>query len=133
MTLLSNIRFEVFTAVTMKNAVLWDVAPCRYCVNRRFGKTYCLHLLGRKIRGRGTSLSRWLQTATADFSTQKMEAICSSETSVHTRSTRHHIPEDGMLLLSDASRPDTYLQFICRYSACIYTTNTKSKFSINMP
>jgi hypothetical protein len=23
-----NVRFEVFTAVTMKNAVFWDVAPC---------------------------------------------------------------------------------------------------------
>jgi hypothetical protein len=51
-----NVRFEVFTAVTMKNAVFLDVAPCRYCVNRRFGGT-----------------------------------------SVHTRSTQHHIPEDGIL------------------------------------
>jgi hypothetical protein len=33
----------------------------------------------------------------ADFSTLKMEAIRSSETSVHTRSTRRHIPEDGIL------------------------------------
>jgi hypothetical protein len=33
----------------------------------------------------------------ADFSTLKMEAIRSSETSVHTRSTRIHIPEDGIL------------------------------------
>jgi hypothetical protein len=24
-----NVRFEVFTAVTMKNAILWDVVPCR--------------------------------------------------------------------------------------------------------
>jgi hypothetical protein len=32
----------------------------------------------------------------ADFSTLKMEAIRSSETSVHTRSTRRHIPEDGI-------------------------------------
>jgi hypothetical protein len=31
------IRFEVFTAVTMKKAVFWDVAPCRSGVNRRFG------------------------------------------------------------------------------------------------
>jgi hypothetical protein len=41
--LLRIVRFEVFTAVTMKNAVFWDVAPCRYFVNRRFGGTYCLH------------------------------------------------------------------------------------------
>jgi hypothetical protein len=29
------VTFEVFTAVTMKNAVFWDVAPCGYCLNRR--------------------------------------------------------------------------------------------------
>jgi hypothetical protein len=56
----------------MKNAVFWDVAPCRSCVNRP------AHA--------GSSL--------ADFSTPKMEAIHSSETSVH---TRRHIPEDGIL------------------------------------
>jgi hypothetical protein len=34
-----HVRFEVFTAVTMKKAIFWDVAPCRYCINRRFGGT----------------------------------------------------------------------------------------------
>jgi hypothetical protein len=43
------VRFEVFTAVTLKNDVLWDVVPCRSCVNRRFGGTYRLHRPGRKI------------------------------------------------------------------------------------
>jgi hypothetical protein len=33
----------------------------------------------------------------ADFSTLKMEAIRSSKTSIHTRSTRRHITEDGIL------------------------------------
>jgi hypothetical protein len=33
----------------------------------------------------------------ADFSIIKMEAINSSETSGHTRSTRRHIPEDGII------------------------------------
>jgi hypothetical protein len=28
-----NVRFEVFTAVTMKNAVFWDVAPCGFNIN----------------------------------------------------------------------------------------------------
>jgi hypothetical protein len=32
-----------------------------------------------------------------DFSTLKMEAIRSSKTLAHTRSTRHHIPEDSIL------------------------------------
>jgi hypothetical protein len=35
----------------------------------------------------------------ADFSTLKIQAIRSCETSVHTRSTRRLIPEDGILLL----------------------------------
>jgi hypothetical protein len=43
----------------MKNAVFWDVAPCRSCLNRCFGVTYRLHLQGRKIRDWGTSVSRW--------------------------------------------------------------------------
>jgi hypothetical protein len=42
------VRFEVSTAMTMKNAVFWDVAPCRYCINRRFRGTYRLHLQGRR-------------------------------------------------------------------------------------
>jgi hypothetical protein len=54
------VGFEVFTAMTMKNAVFWDVAPCRSCVNRCFGGTCRLHLQGIKIRERGTSVSRWL-------------------------------------------------------------------------
>jgi hypothetical protein len=89
-----DVRVEVFTAVTMKNAIFWDVVPCRSCVNRRFGGKYRLHLQGRKIRElqppahAGSSL--------ADFSTPKMEAIRSSETSVHKRSTLCHIPENGI-------------------------------------
>jgi hypothetical protein len=44
------VGFEVFTVVTVKNAVFWDVAPCRSCeMNRHFGGTYRLHLEGRKI------------------------------------------------------------------------------------
>jgi hypothetical protein len=27
------VRFEVFTAVTMKNAIFWDVTPCGSCKN----------------------------------------------------------------------------------------------------
>jgi hypothetical protein len=39
-----RIGFEVFTAVTMKTAVFWDVAPCRSCVNRLSSSAAtCLH------------------------------------------------------------------------------------------
>jgi hypothetical protein len=86
------VRFEAFTAVTMKNAVFLDVALCTSCVNRRFRGTYRLHHQARlqPPAHAGSSL--------ADFSSLKMEAIRSSETSVYTRSTRRHIPENGILL-----------------------------------
>jgi hypothetical protein len=32
-----------------------------------------------------------------DFSTMKMEALRSSETSIHTRTRRHHMPENNIL------------------------------------
>jgi hypothetical protein len=44
------VRFEVFTAVTMKNGVSWDVTPCGSCNNRRFGGTLRLHHQGDKNR-----------------------------------------------------------------------------------
>jgi ribosomal protein S14 len=66
-------------------AVFWDVGLCRSCVNRRFGGTYRLHLPGRKISERGTSVSRWLQTEppvelipelSVDFFFFKINNIC---------------------------------------------------------
>jgi hypothetical protein len=85
-TVVHLVIFEILTAVTMK-----DTAPCRSCVNRRFGRTYVFDwwLSLQPPAHSGSSL--------ADFSTLKMDAIRSSETLVHTRSTRRHIPEDGIL------------------------------------
>jgi hypothetical protein len=34
------VRFEVFRAATMKNAIFWEVAPGGPCENRCFGETY---------------------------------------------------------------------------------------------
>jgi hypothetical protein len=42
------VGFEVFTAVTMKNAVFWDVAPCGYIINRHFEGTFRLLLQLRR-------------------------------------------------------------------------------------
>jgi hypothetical protein len=51
------------------------VASCRSCVNRRFGWTYRLHLHGRKIRERRTTVSRWLQTVWTDVSEERIASI----------------------------------------------------------
>jgi hypothetical protein len=89
--------------MTMKNAVFWDVTPCRSCVNM------------------------WLQTTDAgsslvDFLTLKMEAIRSSETSVHTRSTRLHIPEDGILHVSFCPQSVTGI-YVFRIILTVNNTN----------
>jgi hypothetical protein len=46
----------------VNEGIFWDVALCGSCVNRLSGRTYLLHLQGRKFRERITSVSRWLQT-----------------------------------------------------------------------
>jgi hypothetical protein len=82
----SHVGFQVPTEVVMKSTIFWDITPCSQLkVNRRFGGPLlatCFHagfLLGL-------------------FSTLKMEAICSSETSVDfQRTTRRYIPEDSTL------------------------------------
>jgi hypothetical protein len=90
-----------FVYMYMKNAVFWDVAPCRFCVNRRFGGMYCsLHPRAHA----GSSL--------VDFSTLKMQAICSSETSVHTSSTRRHIPQDSILHSHCCENLKSYIVYI---------------------
>jgi hypothetical protein len=44
----SVVRFEVFTAVTMKNGDFWVVTPCGFCKNRRFEGTW--RLLHQDVR-----------------------------------------------------------------------------------
>jgi hypothetical protein len=65
----------------LKNIILWDMTPCSsFGVNRRFGGTYRLHLQACHL------LLCWF-LAELIYSTPKMEAICSSETSVDTQRT----------------------------------------------
>jgi hypothetical protein len=78
----------------MKNVVFWDVALCRSSVNRRFGGIYRLHLQGRKIYERRTSVARWLAT------------------SVNTRPTQRHIPEEDIL-----HRSEMFLKKLTLHSA----------------
>jgi hypothetical protein len=79
----------------MKNAVFCDVGPCWSCVNRCFGGTYAS--IFRVEKSGSEKPPAHAGSSLADFSTLKMEAMRSSDTSVHTRSTGPQIPEDGIL------------------------------------
>jgi hypothetical protein len=94
-------RFEVFTAVTMQNAVYWDVTPCGSCKNRISEERMAFIIRVTRIgqlgmlavtRNRSTLLkfvARWF--------TLMMEAIRSSETSVLTAATRRNIQDHCIL------------------------------------
>jgi hypothetical protein len=51
------LRFEIFTAVTMKNAVFWDATPCGSC--RRDVSEECIDSITRvrRISELGTTFS----------------------------------------------------------------------------
>jgi hypothetical protein len=89
--------------MVMKSTILWDITPCSPLkVSRHFGGTYRLHLQSRRIsRGRNqhqVAPTFTLVSCSAYSSTLKMEAICSSETSVYfQRTTRRYIPDDSTL------------------------------------
>jgi hypothetical protein len=52
------VRFEVLAAMTMKNALFWDVTQCESCNNRRLGKTYLLYNQAYKNRWKRNNVSR---------------------------------------------------------------------------
>jgi hypothetical protein len=56
---LFHVRFEVFTVVTMKNAIFLDATPCGSRKNGRFERVWCLHHQGDK--NRWTPKSRFSQ------------------------------------------------------------------------
>jgi hypothetical protein len=97
-TYIPVVRIEVFTAVTMKNAVSWDATGCGSCNNRRFGGTYHLHHRCNNLRARN-NVPRLLVAADAVSSSPilvalMLEAIHSSETSILARATLHNTLED---------------------------------------
>jgi hypothetical protein len=115
------VEFEVLTAVVMKSTNFWDITPCSLLsVKWRFGGIYRLHLQGRKhinsAKNQGESRCLppvfTLVSCLTYFSTLKMEATCSSETSVDTQqTTRRYIPEDGTLYNHRCENRKSYISW----------------------
>jgi hypothetical protein len=74
----------------MKNAALWDVAPCGFTINRLFERTCIPHLQVRIL-------------ARVISSTINMGVSCSPETSVYNKPTLRHIPEGSVSAGQEAS------------------------------
>jgi hypothetical protein len=87
------IGFEVLKVLVMKSSVFWDITPFSPLkIIRRFGGT---HLLGHQVP---LATFFMLIYCLAYYLAPKMEAACSSETSVNFRqTTRRYVPENRIL------------------------------------
>jgi hypothetical protein len=57
-----------------------------------FGRTYCLHLQGRKIRVRGTSVSRWLELLLDLYSNPSKYTMALGSTQPLTEMSTRNLP-----------------------------------------
>lgn len=89
----------VYGAERLKNTIFWYVTPCSLVkVQRRLGRICLVHLQARRESRKRESAFLFLVSCSAYSSTQIMDVVRSSETSViiH-RITWRDVPEDNTL------------------------------------
>jgi hypothetical protein len=80
---LKLVEFEVLTAVVMKVAIFWDIAPYSPYITRRFGGTYHLHPYASYLK------ANWFLARLI------FDPEAGGDTFLQNISSRHYIPEDG--------------------------------------
>jgi hypothetical protein len=68
------IRFGIFMAVTMTNAVFWDITPCGSCENRHFGERIAPVISVKRFGELGATLA-----VTSNRSTLRRNTMCEIE------------------------------------------------------
>jgi hypothetical protein len=84
------------------------VTPCGSCKNRRLGGNYRIDHLGDKNR---QAITANVVSSSAILVSLMMKKKRCSETSVVTRATRRHIPEDGILHSHRSENLKSYIIF----------------------
>jgi hypothetical protein len=90
------VRYTYEIYVSKKNAIIRDVTLYGSFKNRRFGGAHRVLHQGAKISELGTALAVNVSSSLI-LSTLMIKTLCTPESSVLTRTTRRHIPEDGIL------------------------------------
>jgi hypothetical protein len=117
---MNYVRFEVFTAVTFKNGVFWDVMPCGRVMHAASVASYCY------------------VPSSPILVTLMMEELSSSKTLVLTRATRCNIPKDANLhiwtkyILSYSHWRPNYatkisIKAVTENSKILYKTHTRAE------
>jgi hypothetical protein len=103
----TNVRFDVLTAVIVQSSVFWYMTPCSLLKSKKPGwsmrqaQVSCFTLVSYVVY----------------FSTLKMEATCSSETSSDfQRTTRRSIPEDRTLRIIEDGSIKEFIGFLIYFT-----------------
>jgi hypothetical protein len=137
LAVISYVGFEVLTAEIMNNSLFWDIPPCsRLEVNRRFGRTYCIHLLRQRITQARNSVSHLLRAGfllclffdPEDGSEVILRNVCWLSTD-YTEHFRRYFVRDFVSLLKHSKDGALYLH--CRVSGFVHCPVFRTEHSVS--